>query len=115
MYGLHVYGAITGNNAPGNLQKTAASENIIAMHVRWPTLEPSSTRKMCSGQKTATAIQSLEQNEKTYSKSCIVRSQGLKIVQVVSIELQVNFFYHKFFGCLCVIVAKMDGFYMLNG
>lgn len=41
MYDLHVYGAITGNNAPGNLQKTAASENIIAMHGKWPTLDPS--------------------------------------------------------------------------
>ena len=65
---------------------------------------------MYSGQKTATAIQSLEQNEKPYSKSCKVSSQGLKIVQVVSIVLQVNFFDHKFFGCLSVIVAKMDGF-----
>ena len=108
MYGLHVYGAIIGNSAPGNLQKTAASENITAMHVKWPTLDPS--LRKCVLRKDRHWYSKSWAEEKTYSKSCIVNSQGLKIVQVVSIELQVNFFDHNFFGCLSVIVAKMDVF-----
>lgn len=37
----NVYKAITGNSASGNLQETSVSRNIIAMHGKWPTLDPS--------------------------------------------------------------------------